>query len=129
MCRSALVMCYNFLFLHSRLSKEPVGSPLDLRVTTSTKSIIKCEWNEVYHHCQNGQITGYRLHVLLFNRSVRKVNLRGARSTSYTIDKTLHIPCNHMYTLAIAAVNAAGVGPFRVIPRLGNISEGMEGNR
>ena len=89
------------------LSTAPSGGPASVTAGTVIANSITVQWEEVpcLHH--NGEITGYTVVARTSGEDERVVNVNGdARSATVS-----GLEPSTQYTVLVAAVNSAGIGP------------------
>lgn len=88
---------------------EPSTAPPGLRVTSESLSGVVLQWENVEYSKRNGQITGYNVYLYLNGKLQLTHSTDKAEITSCTVSNLL--PCSHIYSASVAAINYAGVGP------------------
>lgn len=99
-------------YAHVSLEPEPSASP-HVMVTFVNETFAIVSWKPLDCCKQNGVITGYRLRVEVEECSGQsfQIGLNGQNVTSYILDT---LTPHTQYTAQVAAVNAAGLGPFSI---------------
>jgi len=85
----------------------PTGAPTNISILQTTSDALTFSWEEVIREDQNGNITSYECIVHeLYNGSIETVS-------SDTTEATITDLSPHKsYIFQVAAVNAAGRGPY-----------------
>ena len=92
------------------LHTAPSASPKDVRVCRKTQSSVTIIWKEVDCDHTNGLIVGYQINLYLSAYKMREEFVEGSDSRRYRLENMTF--CKHLYSVAVAAVNQAGVGLF-----------------
>ena len=90
-------------------SAAPAGAPVGLTNTTVNKTSITVVWDTVPCSQQNGPITGYKLFYNDTNSNNVSVNISRNNHRLYNIQE---LTPSTRYTIAVAAVNDGGTGPY-----------------
>ena len=100
------------LFDHFTLCPAPSGAPASLTLGPVTANSVTLQWGAVPCLHRNGEITGYT--VIARNSdgiAERSANINAAARQAVISGLTP----STQYTLSLAAVNGAGVGPFTTV--------------
>ena len=90
-------------------STAPSSSPSFISSTRVNVSSITVQWEEIPCTDRNGEITNYRVHTLRGAMVERTTNVPGdTREATFS-----GLSPSTWYTVQVAAVNGAGIGPFR----------------
>lgn len=98
------------------LSIGPRGRPRNAAVFQVTATSITLVWEQVDCLKRNGPIIGYQINLYYEHQMLRRVYLEGANTSRHTLDDLTH--SKHVYSIGVAAVNEAGVGPFRLLQQI-----------
>ena len=89
-------------------STAPSGSPTGINEVAVTPNTITVQWGEVPCLHRNGEITGYIVEAITSGEVVRTVNVPDGNARRATVT---YLNSSTQYTVEVAAVNSAGVGP------------------
>ena len=95
-------------FLIVFIHPVPSAGPVSVTAATVTVNSITVQWEEVPCLHRNGEITGYRLVANTSGEVVKYVHVDADDSREATISG---LNPNSNYTVDVAAVNSAGIGP------------------
>ena len=89
----------------------------NISVTETYTTWVTIKWTPINSSPQNGHIFGYYIILYYQGTELQKLYVGGENATTQTIHGLAY--CNHLYTVAIAAVNDAGIGMFSTQKPLG----------
>ena len=88
----------------------PSASPTSVTTSSETSSSITVQWGPVNCIDRNGDVTGYSVRYgVQGDGSTQTVSVSGGGITETTISG---LQSSTTYTIEVAAVNGAGIGPF-----------------